>query len=150
MNDAPEMNETNEPNEPANEPREDQEDLQFAEQLAALCKLAAELAHREHWRVTGPGSDARHRALEEFYSDLTDLTDEFVETYSGDYDVTLDVPLAENEFGEDIVKVLEQIKAWINSHRDELDEPDDRPLQALIDDIVNRFSRTLFKLKRLQ
>ena len=149
MNDAPEMNETNEPNEAA-EPREDQEDLQFAEQLAALCKLAAELAHREHWRVTGQGSDARHRALEEFYSDLTDLTDEFVETYSGDYDVTLDVPLAENEFGEDIVKVLEQIKAWINSHRDELDEPDDRPLQALIDDIVNRFSRTLFKLKRLQ
>lgn len=149
MNDAPEMNETNEPNEAA-EPREDQEDLQFAEQLAALCKLAAELAHREHWRVTGKGSDARHRALEEFYSELTDLTDEFVETYSGDYDVTLDVPLAENEFGEDIVKVLEQIKAWINSHRDELDEPDDRPLQALIDDIVNRFSRTLFKLKRLQ
>lgn len=149
MNDAPEMNETNEPNEAA-EPREDQEDLQFAEQLAALCKLAVELAHREHWRVTGPGSDARHRALEEFYSDLTDLVDEFVETYSGDYDVMLDVPLAENEFGEDIVKVLEQIKAWINSHRDELDEPDDRPLQALIDDIVNRFSRTLFKLKRLQ
>ncbi len=146
MNDTPEMNEMNE----AAEPREDQEDLQFAAQLAALCKLAAELAHREHWRVTGPGSDARHRALEEFYSDLTDLTDEFVETYSGDYDVTLDVPLAENEFGEDIVKVLEQIKAWINSHRDELDEPDDRPLQALIDDIVNRFSRTLFKLKRLQ
>lgn len=149
MNDAPEMNETNEPNEAA-EPREDQEDLQFAEQLAALCKLAAELAHREHWRVTGPGSDARHRALEEFYSELADLTDEFVETYSGDYDVTVDVPLAENEFGEDIVQVLEQIKAWINSHRDEFDEPDDRPLQALIDDIVNRFSRTLFKLKRLQ
>ena len=76
MNDAPEMNEPNE----AAEPREDQEDLQFAEQLAALCKLAAELAHREHWRVTGKGSDARHRALEEFYSDLTDLTDEFVES----------------------------------------------------------------------
>ena len=52
MNDAPEMNEPNE----AAEPREDQEDLQFAEQLAALCKLAAELAHREHWRVTGKGS----------------------------------------------------------------------------------------------
>ena len=149
MNEMTEMPEAPETGE-AMEPREDQSDLQFVEQLAALCKLAAELAHREHWKVTGPGSDARHRALEEFYTDLTDLIDEFVETFSGDYDVTVDVPLAENEFGEEIIQVLEAIKKWINAHRDELDEPDDRPLQALIDDIVNRFSRTLFKLRRLQ
>ena len=128
----------------------DKDDLKFAEQFAALCKLAVELAHREHWRFKGIGAEARHEALEEFYTDLNDLVDEFVETFSGDYDVTVDVPLADNLYGSDIVKVLEKIKLWINTNRDELDEPDDRPLQALIDDIVNRFSRTLFKLRRLQ
>ena len=128
----------------------DKDDLQFAEQFAALCKLAVELAHREHWRFKGVGAEARHEALEEFYTDLNDLVDEFVETFSGDYNVTVDVPLADNDYGSDIIKVLERIKGWINANRDELDEPDDRPLQALIDDVVNRFSRTLFKLRRLQ
>ena len=123
--------------------------LEFAQTLGAICKLAAELAHREHWRVTGPGSDARHRALEEFYTDITDLIDEFIETFMGDKDMEADVPLIENEFGEDIVAVLTAQKAWINANRDALNTPDDRPLQALIDDIVNRFSRTLFKLRRL-
>ncbi len=128
----------------------DKDDLKFAEQFAALCKLAVELAHREHWTFRGIGAEARHEALEEFYTALNEQIDEFVETFSGDYNVTVNVPLADNTYGKDIIKTLEKIKVWINAHRDELDEPDDRPLQALIDDIVNRFSRTLFKLRRLQ
>ena len=123
--------------------------LEFAQTLGAICKLAAELAHREHWKTSGPGSLARHEALSGFYGAIADLIDEFIETFMGDKDAEVDVPLAENTFGEEIIAVLQAQKDWINANRDALNTPDDRPLQALIDDIVNLYSRTLYKLKRL-
>lgn len=124
--------------------------LKFAEEFGAICKLGAELAHREHWKTQGPGSQARHDALAEFYGDLNGLTDAFIETFSGDYDATVDVPLADNTWGTDIVKVLEGQRGWINTNRDVLCHQDDRPLQAIIDEVVNRYSRTLYKLRRLK
>lgn len=61
-------------------------------------KLAADLmslttsAHKLHLKVTGPGSDAAHRALGAFYDGMPDLVDKVVEQYQGAREKLLDIP----------------------------------------------------------
>jgi len=61
-------------------------------------KLAADLmsltisVHKLHLKVTGPGSDAAHRALGAFYDGMPGLVDSVVEQYQGAREKLLDIP----------------------------------------------------------
>lgn len=118
-----------------------------AADLIAIMFLARELAHREHLKVSGPGSLAKHLALNEFYEGIVDLADKFAETYQGKYGIIEDIPLAENEFKGDILEVLEAQVNWIDEKRDEI--CDYRPLQNIIDEICGFYWAKLYKLKNL-
>lgn len=48
--------------------------------------------HRLHLKVTGPGSFAAHKALEEFYDAMPDLIDKVAEQYQGAREKLLDIP----------------------------------------------------------
>lgn len=48
--------------------------------------------HRLHLKVTGPGSDAAHRALGAFYEKMPDLIDTVAEQYQGAREKLLDIP----------------------------------------------------------
>lgn len=118
-------------------------------QFIALLFLARDLAHREHFRVTGPGSDAKHRALGEFYTKIIPLADKLVEAYQGRNGIIQDMPLLENEYGDDIVVVLERQLAWLEVNRYKAVRKEDTALQNMIDEIIGQYLSTLYKLKNL-
>jgi hypothetical protein len=119
-------------------------------QLIALLFLARDLTHREHLRVTGPGSYAKHMALGEFYPAIVELADKLAEAYQGQSGIIEDLPLLDNEYGGEIVAVLDMHVKWIKANR-YLEIPrDDSPLQNIIDEIVGQYLSTLYKLKYLQ
>lgn len=62
-------------------------------QLLANLQGMTQSAHRLHLKVTGPGSDAAHRALGAFYSAMPDLIDTVAEQYQGAREKLLDIPM---------------------------------------------------------
>ena len=118
-------------------------------QFIALLFLARDLAHREHFRVTGPGSDAKHRALGEFYTNIIELADTLVEAYQGRNGIIKNMPLLDNEYGEDIVSILESQLKWLEENRFTAVSSKDTPLQNMIDEIVGQYLTTLYRLKNL-
>ena len=118
-------------------------------QFIALLFLARDLAHREHFRVTGPGSDAKHRALGEFYTNIIPLADRLVEAYQGRNGIIQDMPLLDNEYGDEIVQILERQLEWLEENRFKAVPAKDTPLQNMIDEIAGQYLSTLYKLKNL-
>lgn len=119
-------------------------------QFIALLFLARDLTHREHLRVTGPGSFAKHMALGEFYPAIVELADKLAEAYQGRNGIIKDMPLLENEYGDEIVGVLERHVDWIKTNRYTAVPRDDSTIQNIIDEIVGQYLSTLYKLKFLQ
>ncbi len=90
-----------------------------------------------------------HKALEEFYDGIVDLADTLTEVWQG-RTLTLigDIPVY--KIKSCTCDVLEEFKTHlelIESLRKELDE--DSAIQTLIDDIVDLYLRTIYKLKFL-
>jgi hypothetical protein len=119
-------------------------------QLIGLLFLARDVAHREHLRVTGPGSYARHMALGEFYPAIIELADSVAEAYQGRKGIIEDIPFLENEYGNDIVVVLERQLAWIEDNRYNAVPREDTSIQNIIDEVVGQYLSTLYKLKNLK
>lgn len=128
----------------------DKHDHQAAGMLAATLFLAREIAHREHLRVSGPGSYAKHAgALNPFYEEVGDLADRFVEAYQGCCDCIIDIPLVNAESGRSIYDQLNAQRQWIRKTRYDVIDKDETPIQNLIDEIELLYFHTLYKLKRL-
>lgn len=119
-------------------------------QFIALLFLARDLTHREHLRVSGPGSYARHVALGEFYPAIVDLADKLAEAYQGRHGIINDMPLLENEYGDDVVVALERQLQWLETNRDKAVGKGDSALQNIVDEVVSQYLSTLYKLKNLQ
>jgi len=119
-----------------------------AAELIAIMFLGRDLAHREHLKVKGPGSFAKHKALGEFYEGIVDRADKFAETWQGKYGIIDDIPLLENEFSGNINEVLRQQVEWIDDNRDEVTEY--RPLQNIIDEICGFYLEKLYLLDNLE
>lgn len=121
----------------------------IAQYIAALF-LARDIAHREHLRVTGKGSFAKHQALGSFYESVIELADSLAEAYQGRHGIIKDIPLLENEFQGDIVTSIKNQLKWLESNRYKAVTKDDTPLQNIIDEIVSLYLSTLYKLQNLE
>lgn len=119
-------------------------------QYIAVLFLARDIAHREHLRVTGKGSYAKHQALGGFYESIVELADSLAEAYQGRNGIIKDIPLLENEFpGEIVTSIKNQLK-WLESNRYKAVTKEDTPLQNIIDEIVSLYLSTLYKLQNLE
>jgi len=76
--------------------------LQRPSPMGPCTETAAMLAHAQglttsihqlHLKVTGPGSFAAHKALNEFYDGMPDLVDSVAEQYQGAREKLLDFPI---------------------------------------------------------
>ena len=114
------------------------------EDLAALLFASRDYAHRSHLRT---GSYAQHKALNEFYDELTNSLDRLIEAYQGRHAV-VDLPMIDVPTNLNCVQVLSEHLKIIEAVRDEA-VGDDRPLQNLVDDICVTYLQTLYKLKTL-
>jgi len=61
-------------------------------QLAADLMALSTSMHKLHLKITGAGSYAVHKALNEFYDEMPDKVDAFVEQYQGAREKLLDIP----------------------------------------------------------
>jgi len=119
-------------------------------ELIATMFLSREVAHREHLRVTGPGSFSRHMALNTFYLGIVENADSIVEAYQGRHSIIENIPMLTAEMDEDIVKVLESHLKDIEDMRYDAVDKKDTAIQNLIDEAVGLYLSTLYKLRNLK
>ena len=116
-------------------------------QLIALLFLGRDLAHREHFKVQGVGSYAKHKGLNDFYIEIIELADKLAEAYQGRQGKPIaEIPLLENKGEGDIADVLRKQLDWIEKNRYDAVPKTDTPLQNIIDEICGQYLSTLYML----
>ncbi len=115
-------------------------------EFIGLLFLARDLAHSVHLSTR---SYAQHKALDEFYHGIIDHADAFAEAYQGRHGLMGPVALQSSEDGVTIIKALESQLTRIEKGRYEICDEKDTALQQLIDNIVELYLSTLYKLKFL-
>ena len=118
------------------------------EQLISRVFYARNLAHFEHWRATGTGSYAKHKALGNFYDDVIEALDDLVEAYQGAFDLIGPIP-APKTTPSDCLKALEADADWIEEHHEEICKGN-RAVANLIDGVTDTYLSTIYKLRNLK
>lgn len=119
---------------------------------------AAELVERTfctrnfaHLAHLGTRSYAEHMALGDFYEDLIEIVDKFIECYQGAFGLirSKEEKEKEEEEGEkDILKTLQEDVKWLNKNRSALAK-EVPALENILDDLVGLYLRTIYKLRFL-
>jgi hypothetical protein len=117
-----------------------------ASELVYRCFHARTNAHVLHLSTR---SYATHKALNDFYDGIVDLTDSFAEAYQGDYDLISFTHL-KYTFHPSGLEMLEDLSDWIGKNRSKCCDEDDTYLQNIIDEIVALIRATQYKLKFLK
>lgn len=117
------------------------------DQLIMRCFHARTNAHVLHLTTQ---SYAKHKALNEFYDGIVDLADSIAEGYMGEHGVIEFTSPYRYAPQADPVKLIEELKEWIEQHRYEAVEAEDTFLHNVIDEVVMLCASTLYLLKRLK
>ena len=122
------------------------------ERIASMFFHSRTQAHMFHTKVTGPGSDAAHRALQNYYESIVPLIDGLVETYQGQYglieykEVTgVDMDASK----ENMIKYFDNLCKFLAKERKD-EKLQMSWLQNDIDNIVTLLYQTKYKLVNLQ
>lgn len=118
--------------------------------LIATLFLSREVAHREHLRVTGPGSFSIHSALDTFYHDIVERADAITEAYQGKYGIVAHIPILTSSMEEDIDDFLEGQMDYIEEIRYSACDKKETAIQNLIDEAIASYLSTLYKLRTLR
>ena len=108
--------------------------------------LARDVAHSVHLNTR---SYAKHKALQKFYESIIDHADTFAEAYQGRHGLIGPISLMSAKKTGNVVEFLEDQLAEIEKVRYEVVDKSDSSLQQLIDNIVELYLTTLYKLKFL-
>ena len=108
--------------------------------------LARDVAHSVHLNTR---SFSKHSALNAFYDGIIDHADAFAEAYQGRHGLIGPISLMNAKNTSNIVSFLESSLAEIEDMRYKVVKKEDTSLQQLIDNIVELYLTTLYKLKFL-
>lgn len=129
-------------------------EVQQSEPAKFVSKLfeSREMAHIYHLQITGEGSYAGHKALDEYYNCILDLIDELIETYQGQYNIIehYDVINTDGTKSVDKIQYFIDLAEFIKQTRKVAFLEEDSHLQNIIDEAVGLIYRTLYKLKNLK
>ena len=116
-------------------------------EFIATLFLARELAHRYHLATK---SYSQHKALQNFYEDLLDLIDDLAEMTQGAHGM-LDIPVLteKQSYKEPLYCIVDKLK-YVETNRYKAYSQKDTALQNKIDEIVEVFLRTIYKLENLK
>jgi hypothetical protein len=117
-----------------------------ANEFLGLLFLARDVAHSVHLNTR---SFSKHEALNIFYNRIIGAADDFAETYQGRYGLIGPITLHSAKKTANIIEFLQDSLAEIEACRYEVCDKTDTSLQQLIDNIVEIYLRTLYKLKFL-
>jgi len=106
-----------------------------------------QLAHDLHLTKS---NYAEHKALEDFYEELLELTDKLFETYQGQYGILENYQTnIEYDANESKVELFTKYITYIKTTSLDLIEKHDSHLLNIVDEIIAVGYRTLYKLKFL-
>lgn len=107
---------------------------------------ARDYIHLAHLDTTGPGSYATHIALNEFYNNILEITDELIESTQGEEGI-LKIIIPSTTLSESALDFLLQLKEYIKDQRSIFKESWQ---QSIIDDLQQLIAKTIYKLKYLK
>jgi len=108
--------------------------------------LARDVAHSVHLNTR---SYAKHKALQEFYETIVDHADAFAEAYQGRHGLIGPISLHSAKKTNNVIEFLQGQLAELEAARYDVVSKSDSSLQQLIDNIVELYLSTLYKLRFL-
>jgi hypothetical protein len=117
-----------------------------ANQFVGLLFLARDVAHSVHLNTR---SFSKHMALNTFYDTIIDHADAFSEAYQGRHGLIGPITLHSAKKTNNIIEFLQESLAEIEAARYDVCDKSDSSLQQLIDNIVELYLTTLYKLRFL-
>jgi len=117
-----------------------------AADFVGILFLARDVTHSVHLNTR---SYAKHKALQKFYESIIDLADSFAEAYQGRHGLIGPVSLMSAKKTSNVVEFLESQLAEIESIRYDVVDKSDSSMQQLIDNIIELYLSTLYKLRFL-
>ena len=108
--------------------------------------LARDVAHSVHLNTR---SYSKHVALNIFYERVVGVADDFAEAYQGRHGLIGPISLMSAKKTANIIEFLEDQMKEIEAARYDVVDKSDTALQQLIDNIIELYARTLYKLKYL-
>jgi hypothetical protein len=108
--------------------------------------LARDVTHSVHLNTR---SYSKHVALNIFYDRIIGAADDFAEAYQGRHGLIGPITLHSAKKTSNVIEFLEDSLAEIESARYIVCDKSDSSLQQLIDNIVEIYLRTLYKLRFL-
>ena len=108
--------------------------------------LARDVTHSVHLNTR---SFSKHEALNIFYTRITGAADDFAETYQGRYGLIGPISLQSAKKTTNVLEFLQDSLKQVEEARYEVCSKDDSTLQQLIDNIIEVYLRTIYKLKFL-
>lgn len=119
--------------------------------------MIAELIYRifhartnAHILHLGTRSYAQHIALNEFYEGIVGFADQIAEAYQGEHGLIDFSSKSTYRSQSDALKLVEELKEWIEENRYEAIEAEDTYLHNVVDEIVELCSSTIYKLRFLK
>jgi DNA-binding ferritin-like protein len=101
-----------------------------------------------HFQVTGEGSYAKHKALNDYYDAIPDLVDSLVESMQGSYEIINGYPTTCELSQFAPLPYLELLQDYVRENRSNM--PDDSEIQNEVDSILNLINSTVYKLRDLR
>ena len=117
-----------------------------ASQLVGHLFLSRDVAHSVHLNTR---SFSKHMALNTFYDEVIDLADKFAEAYQGRHGLIGPIAVPAAKKTANIIEFLQDQLAEIEKGRYDVCNKSDSTLQQLIDNIVELYLTTLYKLRFL-
>ena len=117
-----------------------------AADFIGLLFLARDVTHSVHLNTR---SFSKHMALNIFYERIIDAADDFAESYQGRHGLIGAITLQSAKKTTNVIDFLEESLKQIEDARYEVVDKTDMSLQQLIDNIIEIYLRTLYKLKFL-
>jgi uncharacterized protein YgfB (UPF0149 family) len=117
-----------------------------AADFVGIMFLARDVAHSVHLNTR---SFSKHMALNTFYDSIIDHADAFSEAYQGRHGLIGPITLHSAKKTANIIEFLQDSLAEIEAARYDVVDKSDSSLQQLIDNIVELYLTTLYKLRFL-
>ena len=117
-----------------------------AADFVGILFLARDVTHSVHLNTR---SYSKHKALQKFYENIIDLADSFAEAYQGRHGLIGPISLMSAKKTSNVIEFLASQLAEIESARYDVCEKSDTALQQLIDNVIELYLSTLYKLRFL-
>jgi hypothetical protein len=117
-----------------------------AAELMGILFLGRNVAHSVHLNTR---SYSKHVALNTFYDNVIDVADAFAEAYQGRHGLIGPIAMPAAKKTTNIIEFLQGQLAEIEKGRYDVCDKSDSALQQLIDNIVELYLSTLYKLRFL-